>query len=193
MTNNSYKNENAPPQDLKACAGVIVKTIVGRKKYLVVKQSGGLYGFPKGHMNTSDKNLKDTAIRELKEETGLVIEKLEKDTRHYDIKNVKLFTHYIPKIITTLISNNNEIESIHWFTIEEMLQLSENKQTNLTINEFLRQNKPKHKSKMFTGFCKTNRPDRPHLKRTQSPDHISLHGDRPSHNNLKREKNWRSA
>jgi 8-oxo-dGTP pyrophosphatase MutT (NUDIX family) len=167
MTNDSYKNENRPPQDLTACAGVIMKTL--SRKYLVVKQNGGLYGFPKGHMNTSDKNLKATAIRELEEETGLVIKQIENDSRHYIVKNVTLFTHYVLDIIPILSSPNNEIESIHWLTLEEMVQLSKNKQTNITINEFLRQHKhkDKDKSKMFTGFCSK----RPH----------------------KREKNWRSV
>ena len=41
-----------------------------RYKFHVVKQCGGKWGFPKGHIETEDTTLYDTAIREISEETG---------------------------------------------------------------------------------------------------------------------------
>ena len=49
----------------KSCGAIIFND----GKVLVVKQTSGFYGFPKGHVEIGETE-KETAIRETKEETG---------------------------------------------------------------------------------------------------------------------------
>ena len=45
------------------------------KKVIIIKSTGGNYGFPKGHREKGDKSILDTAIRETKEEVGIKVKK----------------------------------------------------------------------------------------------------------------------
>ena len=47
------------------------------KKVVIIKSSGGNYGFPKGHIEKQDKSSLDAAIRETKEEIGIKVKKSE--------------------------------------------------------------------------------------------------------------------
>lgn len=53
----------------KSCGAVIIK----ENNILLIEQKSGFYGFPKGHMEEFESE-KETAIREVKEETNLDIE-----------------------------------------------------------------------------------------------------------------------
>ena len=53
----------------KSCGAVIIK----ENDVFLIKQKSGFYGFPKGHMEEFESE-KETAIREVKEETNLDIE-----------------------------------------------------------------------------------------------------------------------
>jgi len=53
----------------KSCGAVIIKEY----NILLIEQKSGFYGFPKGHMEEFESE-KETAIREVKEETNLDIE-----------------------------------------------------------------------------------------------------------------------
>ena len=57
---------------IKSCGFVAYKQIENRNYYLIIKSLNGDVGFPKGHMETGESEL-ETAIRELKEETGVEI------------------------------------------------------------------------------------------------------------------------
>lgn len=55
----------------KSCGFVVYqRPEEGEIKYLVVRQGNNTWGFPKGHIENNESELQ-TAIRELKEETGL--------------------------------------------------------------------------------------------------------------------------
>ena len=58
------------------------------KKVVIIKSSGGNYGFPKGHIEKQDKSSLDAAIRETKEEIGIKVKKSE------IIKNIKFTTDF---------------------------------------------------------------------------------------------------
>jgi 8-oxo-dGTP pyrophosphatase MutT (NUDIX family) len=58
------------------------------KKVLIIKSTGGNYGFPKGHREKGDKSILDTAIREAKEEVGIKVKKSE------ILKNKKVTTDF---------------------------------------------------------------------------------------------------
>ena len=58
---------------IKSCGFVAYKQIKNKNYYLIIKSLNGDVGFPKGHMEIGESELQ-TAIRELKEETGIDVE-----------------------------------------------------------------------------------------------------------------------
>lgn len=56
----------------KSCGAIVYKKENEELLFLLVHQSNGIYGFPKGHMEPGESEI-DTAIREIKEETNLEI------------------------------------------------------------------------------------------------------------------------
>ena len=57
---------------VKSCGLVAYKQIENENYYLIIKSPSGDVGFPKGHMESGESEL-ETAIRELKEETGISV------------------------------------------------------------------------------------------------------------------------
>ena len=57
---------------IKSCGFVAYKQIENTNYYLIIKSLNGDVGFPKGHMETGESEF-ETAIRELKEETGVEV------------------------------------------------------------------------------------------------------------------------
>lgn len=53
----------------KSCGCIIIED----KKVLLIKQTNGIWGFPKGHVEKNETEL-ETAAREVKEETNLDVE-----------------------------------------------------------------------------------------------------------------------
>lgn len=104
----------------KSCGAIIFN----EGKVLVVKQTSGLYGFPKGHVEIGETE-KETAIREIKEETGLDI-KIISDKRYTQSYIVKENVHKDVVFFLASIENNNEkrqveeIEEILWIDINEV-------------------------------------------------------------------------
>ena len=61
--------------DEKSCGAIIFTYVNGIRKYVITRGTGlyqGYCGFPKGHMEAGETE-QDTAIREVKEETGLEV------------------------------------------------------------------------------------------------------------------------
>ena len=59
-------------QYIRSCGFVAYKQIDNKNYYLIIKSLNGDVGFPKGHMEIDESELQ-TAIRELKEETGVEV------------------------------------------------------------------------------------------------------------------------
>lgn len=57
---------------IKSCGFVAYKRIENENYYLIIKSFNGDVGFPKGHMEAGESEI-ETAIRELKEETGVEV------------------------------------------------------------------------------------------------------------------------
>ncbi len=55
----------------KSCGAVVFTRESGEPRYVLVEQHSGKYSFPKGHMETGETE-EETALREIREETGLV-------------------------------------------------------------------------------------------------------------------------
>ena len=90
----------------KSCGAIIFN----EDKVLVVKQTSGFYGFPKGHVEIGETE-KETAIREVKEETGLDI-KIISDKRYTQSYIVKENVHKDVVFFIAKLENNNE--KIDW-------------------------------------------------------------------------------
>lgn len=72
----------------KSCGAVIFRRHSGNVEYLLIKnKKGNNWGFPKGHMEIYETE-RETAIREVKEETGLSIQ---------PIKGFRTISEYHPK------------------------------------------------------------------------------------------------
>ena len=104
----------------KSCGAIIFND----GKVLVVKQTSGFYGFPKGHVEIGETE-KETAIRETKEETGLDI-KIISDKRYTQSYIVKENVHKDVVFFIAKLENNNEkrqveeIAEILWIDINEV-------------------------------------------------------------------------
>lgn len=57
----------------KSCGAVVFTRVNGQPRYLLVQNPHGVYGFPKGHTEGTETEL-ETAIREIREETGLQVD-----------------------------------------------------------------------------------------------------------------------
>lgn len=60
----------------KSCGAVVFTVEDGQIKYLLIQSLGGVYGFPKGHMETGETE-PETALREVFEETHIRISLLD--------------------------------------------------------------------------------------------------------------------
>lgn len=54
----------------KSCGAVVFTREEGVVKYVIIRSPEGFYGYPKGHMESGETE-EQTALREIKEETGL--------------------------------------------------------------------------------------------------------------------------
>lgn len=53
-------------------AGAVLYTVVdGERRYVLVREKNGSFGLPKGHVEPGER-LADTAVREIREETGVI-------------------------------------------------------------------------------------------------------------------------
>lgn len=66
----------------KSCGAVVFTRVDGDIKYVIIQSLAGYYGFPKGHMEAGESE-KQTALREVYEETGLTVHILD-DFRYVD-------------------------------------------------------------------------------------------------------------
>ncbi len=55
-----------------SCGFVVYRHVQAERQYLLIRSTGGEYGFPKGHTEPGETE-RETAVRELKEETGLEV------------------------------------------------------------------------------------------------------------------------
>ena len=55
------------------CGAVVINRENGEMRYLLIANPSGIWGFPKGHMEAGETE-RETALREIKEETGLDVQ-----------------------------------------------------------------------------------------------------------------------
>ncbi len=94
---------------------------------LVYHQHTKFWGFPKGHPNENE-NPTECALRELKEETGLVVKKLDADVifseRYMFVRDEKRVNKRVSYFIGDVESTNLDVDGVEisearWVTLKE--------------------------------------------------------------------------
>ena len=106
----------------KSCGCIIIEN----NKVLLIQQTKGHWGFPKGHVEISETEI-ETAMREVKEETNLDVEinenkryTIEYITDKGTLKQVVLFI--AKKINGDERCQESEIKSMKWMTFEDAIK-----------------------------------------------------------------------
>ncbi len=109
----------------KSCGAIVYKKENNKLEFLLVYQSNGNYGFPKGHMEDGETEL-ETTVREIKEETNLdvdVDENFRCETSYLmEAKNVIKEVVYFVAIPNTfdLKNQEGEINECNWYNYDEV-------------------------------------------------------------------------
>lgn len=90
-------------------SGAVVYTIInGKRKYVIITNMKGIYGFPKGHIEKGETE-KETALREIKEEINLDVNMIDGFKATETIKKGEQRIKHITYFIATY--NNQEFKA----------------------------------------------------------------------------------
>ncbi len=97
--------------------------------YLLLRYPQGHVEFPKGHVEPLDKNLKDTAIRELYEETGLVdpvfiesfYQEIEYDYHFKGEAHEKKVCFYLAEVFSQDVVCSHEHTELFWSNYDDAM------------------------------------------------------------------------
>lgn len=101
--------------------------IIENEKVLLVKQTSGNWGFPKGHLEKGETET-EAAIRETKEETNLDVTILDENKRYSIEYDTNKGTHKEAVYFLAKKNSNNitrqesEITEIRWFNFKEAIE-----------------------------------------------------------------------
>lgn len=111
----------------KSCGCIIFKYDEEKLLFLVIKQTLGHFSFPKGHVEESESE-KDTALREVKEETGFDIsfvgnfrEVITYCPKPGVLKDVVFFLGNV--IDGVMTPQEDEVSLIEWLSYEDALKV----------------------------------------------------------------------
>lgn len=133
------KEENAIQE--KSCGCVIMEN----NKVLLIQHRIGHWGFPKEHVEAGETE-KETAIREVKEETGLEVE-IQGDKRYTmeyrtDKGNNKQVVFFLAeKVGGTIKPQEEEVSQIQWLEFTEALQKITYSNTKELLQKIWKENK----------------------------------------------------
>lgn len=112
-------------------AGIVTYIIEnGAIRYLILHHNAGHWGFPKGRREEGE-NDQQTALRELHEETGLIIKDFDSVFRLSSSYEVLLNNEYVPKTVTYFVGQpvdtnvllSDEHDQFAWCTFQEAIDL----------------------------------------------------------------------
>ncbi|MDR1674396.1 MAG: NUDIX domain-containing protein [Oscillospiraceae bacterium] len=106
----------------KSCGAVVYRKSHGNTQLLLIKHlNSGHWSFPKGHAEKGETEI-ETAIREVKEETGIdvLLDHTFRETVTYSPKKdtQKIVVYFLAKAINyNYVPQKEEIAEAHWFDI----------------------------------------------------------------------------
>ncbi len=133
----------------KSCGAIVFRHSQRTREYLLIKhRKGGHWGFPKGHVEEGETD-RQTALREVYEETGLnirVIEGFKEEERYSPTYNVhKTVVYFLAEAVTEdVVYILPEVEAHIWLNAQEACQhLTFESQQALIVKaeDFLQQEK----------------------------------------------------
>lgn len=113
----------------KSCGIIIYRTRDGLREYLILHYEKGHFDFPKGHVEEGEDE-KGTALRELKEETGILHVEFQEGFREHisylrerdDKKYHKDVYFYLAEVDADKITLSNEHKGFEWLTFCDALE-----------------------------------------------------------------------
>ncbi len=123
----------------KSCGCIIIE----KDKVLLIQQTKGHWGFPKGHMEAGETEI-ETAIREVKEETNLDVEINENKRYTMEYITDKGTYKQVVFFIAKKISGNekyqeSEIKAMKWMTFQDAIKTITYDNTKELFNKILKE------------------------------------------------------
>ena len=114
---------------IKSCGFVAYKRIENINHYLIIQSLNGDVGFPKGHMESGESEL-ETAIRELKEETGVDVKVIQGFRRQieYELRRIpdtiKQSVYFLGRCTSDkIICQEAEVAEASFISYEDALKI----------------------------------------------------------------------
>ena len=113
-------------------AGIVTfRKVNGKFYFLLLKYPQGHIEFPKGHLEANDKDIKQAAIRELEEETGVTdprfldgfYQEIEYEYEEDQQKHFKKVCFFLAEVFDDQLSISHEHTEIFWAEYDEALKL----------------------------------------------------------------------
>ncbi len=131
---------------VKSCGFIVYKRVNNKKFYLVIRSLNGDFGFPKGHTEPGESEI-ETAIRELKEETGIEVKIIEGFRRQieYELRNIpntiKQSVYFLGECTSDkIICQESEVSEARFFSYEDatkILTFEETKSILIDAEKFI--------------------------------------------------------
>ena len=125
----------------KSCGAIVLKKENDEFKVLLLKHQKGHISFPKGHVENGETE-KETAIREIKEETNLDVKFIEGfrkvisySPKENVLKDVVYFLAY--PLNNDLVIEEKEIKEAYWVSLKEAFDLITHNNDKLLFNEVI--------------------------------------------------------
>ena len=122
----------------KSCGAIVIND----NKVLIIKHIKGHYDFPKGHVEKNETE-RETAIREVKEETNIDIE-IDQNYR-YSIKykpkedTIKEVIYFLGNPKSSILKPQlEEVEKVKWISIEEAKSILTYNNSKEILNQLLK-------------------------------------------------------
>ncbi len=131
----------------KSCGAVVITRRGGRIHYVLVRNKRGDYGFPKGHVEGAETE-HETAVREIREETGLTVDFLDgfRATESYVPPGLDVFkdvVYFLARFGSqTPVAQEEELSGLAVVPFEEaheLLQIDDHRRILEEARDFLTQ------------------------------------------------------
>lgn len=127
---------------IKSCGFVAFTSVGGKCLYLIIKSHNGDVGFPKGHVELGESEI-ETAVRELREETGVEVELFDGFRRSVEYKlprtkdAIKETVYFLGRCTNpeALARQENEVAEVEFMPYDKALELLTFEETKRVLTE----------------------------------------------------------